>query len=39
LLDEFVEITEWERKHADKVLLGKRYLPHLLRFSFRCPLQ
>ena len=24
LLDEFVEITGWERKHANKVLLGKR---------------
>lgn len=24
LLDEFVEITGWDRKHANKVLLGKR---------------
>lgn len=24
LLDEFIEITGWERKHANKVLLGKR---------------
>lgn len=24
LLDEFVEITAWDRKHANKVLLGKR---------------
>jgi len=24
LLDEFVEMTGWERKHANKVLLGKR---------------
>ena len=39
LLGEFVEITGWEREPSDKVLLGKRYLPRLLRFSFRCPLQ
>jgi hypothetical protein len=24
LLDEFVEVTGWERKHANKVLLGTR---------------
>ncbi len=24
LLDEFVEITGWDRKHVNKVLLGKR---------------
>ena len=24
LLDEFVEMTGWDRKHANKVLLGKR---------------
>lgn len=24
LLDEFVEITVWDQKHANKVLLGKR---------------
>ena len=24
LLDEFVEVTGWERKHANKVLLGRR---------------
>ena len=24
LLDEFVEVTGWDRKHANKVLLGKR---------------
>ena len=25
LLDEFVEVTGWDRKHANKVLLGKRW--------------
>ena len=24
LLDEYVEVTGWDRKHANKVLLGKR---------------